>query len=82
MDAVDMVIGIGWAVFWIYWIAVSLGVKAGRSRWTRFAGFRVAAVLIILLLLRLRVLKGHTVTHDPWLQGNKQSTKMLVPFIF
>jgi protein-S-isoprenylcysteine O-methyltransferase Ste14 len=69
MDAVDLVIGIGWAVFWIYWIAVSLGVKAGRSRWTRFAGFRVAAVLIILLLLRLRVLKGHTVTHDPWLQG-------------
>lgn len=69
MDAVDIVIGIGWAVFWIYWIAVSLGVKAGRSRWTRFAAFRVAAVLIILLLLRLRVLKGHTVTHDPWLQG-------------
>ena len=69
MDAVDVVIGIGWAVFWIYWIAVSLGVKAGRSRWTRFAGFRVAAILIILLLLRLRVLKGHTVTHDPWLQG-------------
>lgn len=69
MDAVDIVIGIGWAVFWIYWIAVSLGVKAGRSRWTRFAGVRVAAVLIILLLLRLRVLKGHTVTHDPWLQG-------------
>jgi protein-S-isoprenylcysteine O-methyltransferase Ste14 len=69
MDAVDLVIGIGWAVFWIYWIAVSLGVEAGRSRWTRFGGFRVAAVLIILLLLRLRVLKGHTVTHDPWLQG-------------
>jgi protein-S-isoprenylcysteine O-methyltransferase Ste14 len=69
MGAVDIVIGIGWGVFWIYWIAVSLGVKAGRSRWTRFAGFRVAAVLIILLLLRLRVLKGHTVTQDPWLQG-------------
>jgi len=69
MDAVDIVIGIGWAAFWIYWIAVSLGVKAGRSRWTRFAGFRVAGVLIILFLLRLRVLKGHAVTHDPWLQG-------------
>jgi protein-S-isoprenylcysteine O-methyltransferase Ste14 len=69
MDAVDIVIGIGWVVFWLYWIAVSLGVKAGRSRWTRFAGVRVVAVLIILLLLRLRVLKGHTVTHDPWLQA-------------
>jgi protein-S-isoprenylcysteine O-methyltransferase Ste14 len=69
MDAVDIVIGIGWVVFWLYWIAVSLGVKAGRSRWTRFAGVRVVAVLIILLLVRLRVLKGHTVTHDPWLQA-------------
>jgi protein-S-isoprenylcysteine O-methyltransferase Ste14 len=69
MDAVDIVIGIGWVVFWLYWIAVSLGVKAGRSRWTRFAGVRVAAALIILLVLRLRVLKGHTVTHDPWLQA-------------
>jgi protein-S-isoprenylcysteine O-methyltransferase Ste14 len=69
MGAVDIVIGIGWVAFWLYWIAVSLGVKAGRSRWTRFAGVRVAAILIIFLLLRLRVLKGHTVTHDPWLQA-------------
>jgi len=69
MDAVDIVIGIGWVVFWLYWVAVSLGVKAGRSRWTRFAGVRVAAVLIILLLVRPRVLKGHTVTHDPRLQA-------------
>ena len=69
MDAVDIVIGLGWVVFWLYWIVVSLGVKAGRTRWTRFAGVRVAAILILLLLLRLRVLKGHTVTHDPWLQG-------------
>jgi protein-S-isoprenylcysteine O-methyltransferase Ste14 len=69
MDAVDIVIGVGWAVFWIGWIAVSVGVKAGRSRWTRFAGFRVAAVVIILLLLRLRVLNRHTVTHNPWLEA-------------
>jgi protein-S-isoprenylcysteine O-methyltransferase Ste14 len=69
VDAVDVVIGLGWTVFWLYWIAVSLGVKAGRSRWTRLAGVRVAAIVIILLLLRLRVLKGHTVTHDPWLQA-------------
>jgi protein-S-isoprenylcysteine O-methyltransferase Ste14 len=68
MRAVDIVIGIGWAAFGIYWIAASVGVKAGRTRWTRSAGFRVAIVLVILLLLRLRVLKGRTVTHDPWLQ--------------
>ncbi|MBV9094661.1 MAG: isoprenylcysteine carboxylmethyltransferase family protein [Streptosporangiaceae bacterium] len=69
MHVVDAVIPAIWAAFWIYWIAASIGVKAGRTPWTRFAGVRVAIVLIVLLLLRLRVLKGHAVTGDPWLQG-------------
>jgi len=66
--AIDIIIGAGWAVFWIYWIAASVGVKAGRTRWTRFAGVRVAIVLVILLLLRLGVFKRQAVTDDPWLQ--------------
>jgi protein-S-isoprenylcysteine O-methyltransferase Ste14 len=69
MRVVDVVIFAGWAVFWIYWLVASLGAKAGRTRWTQFAGIRVAVVLIVLLLLRLRVLKGHAVTSDPWLKG-------------
>jgi protein-S-isoprenylcysteine O-methyltransferase Ste14 len=70
MYAVDIAIFIGWVVFWIYWLAVSVGVKAGRTRWAQFAGFRVAIILVILLLLRLRVLKGHRPgTNDPLLQG-------------
>src|SRR6516225_8600511 len=70
MHAVDIVIGAGWVVFWIYWIAASVGVKAGRTRWTRFAGIRVVVILAALLLLRLGVFKGHrAVTVDPWLQG-------------
>jgi protein-S-isoprenylcysteine O-methyltransferase Ste14 len=70
MQAVDIVIGAGWLVFWIYWIAASVGVKAGRSRWARFAGIRVAVIVAVLLLVRLRVLQGHRAgTVDPWLQG-------------
>jgi protein-S-isoprenylcysteine O-methyltransferase Ste14 len=68
MQAVDIVIGVGWAAFWIYWLAASFGVKAGRTRWTRFAGARVAIILIVLLLLRLRVLKEHSVNDNPWLE--------------
>jgi len=68
VQAVDIAIGAGWAVFWLYWLAASVGVKAGRTRWTRFAGVRVAIVLVALLLLRLRVFKQYAVTHDPWLQ--------------
>lgn len=69
MHVVDIVILVGWLAFWLYWLSASVGVKAGRSGWARFAGFRVAIFLIVLLLLRLRVLKGHAVVSSPWLEG-------------
>jgi protein-S-isoprenylcysteine O-methyltransferase Ste14 len=68
VKAIDLVIGVGWLVFWIYWLAASVGVKAGRTRWGQFAGARVAIILVVLLLLRLRIFKKQEVTHDPWLQ--------------
>jgi protein-S-isoprenylcysteine O-methyltransferase Ste14 len=69
MRAVDIFIGAGWVVFWIYWLAASTGAKTGRNRWAQFAGFRVGIILVVLLLLRLRVLKGHAVTSNAWLIG-------------
>ena len=70
MHVIDIVIFAGWVAFWIYWLAASIGVKAGQSRWARFAAFRIGVILVILLLLRVRGHKGHaTVTTDPWLQG-------------
>jgi protein-S-isoprenylcysteine O-methyltransferase Ste14 len=69
MQVVDLVILVGWVGFWIYWLAASVGVKTGRTRWGQFAGIRVGIILIILLLARLRVFKGHTVTHDAVLEG-------------
>jgi protein-S-isoprenylcysteine O-methyltransferase Ste14 len=78
MSVVDVVILVGWVAFWLYWLAASAGVKAGKNRWTRFAGVRVALILLVLLLLRLRVFSrhagyaghaGHAAISDPWLQG-------------
>jgi protein-S-isoprenylcysteine O-methyltransferase Ste14 len=69
MNVIDTVIAAGWLAFWIYWLAASFGVKAGQPRWTQFAGFRVGIILVILFLLRVRVLKGHATTNNPWLQG-------------
>jgi protein-S-isoprenylcysteine O-methyltransferase Ste14 len=69
MEVVGLVIFAAWIAFWIYWLAASAGVKPGRTRWGAFAGFRVAVILIVLLLVRLRVFKTHTVTNDPWLEG-------------
>jgi protein-S-isoprenylcysteine O-methyltransferase Ste14 len=75
MYVVDVVILVGWAAFWFYWLAASVGVKAGQNRWTRFAGIRVVIVLLVFLLLRLGVFRGHArhaghaITSSPWLQG-------------
>jgi protein-S-isoprenylcysteine O-methyltransferase Ste14 len=70
MTAIDIIIGAGWVVFWVYWLVMAGTAKAGRSRWTPFAGVRVGIILVILLLIRLRIFKGHgTATGNPWLLG-------------
>jgi protein-S-isoprenylcysteine O-methyltransferase Ste14 len=69
MHIVALVMLVAWVLFWVYWLAASVGVKAGRSRWGRFAGIRVAAILIVLLLLRERVFTRQTVSNDPVLES-------------
>jgi protein-S-isoprenylcysteine O-methyltransferase Ste14 len=68
MRAVDLVIGVGWVAFWIYWLAMSAGAKSGQARWRQFAGFRIGIFIVVLVLLRLHVLKGQAV-HSPSLLG-------------
>jgi len=65
---VDSVIFAVWLAFGTYWLAASVGVKAGQTRWTRFAGIRVGIILIVLLLLRVRTFKTHVTINDPWLE--------------
>jgi protein-S-isoprenylcysteine O-methyltransferase Ste14 len=70
IKAIDIIIGVGWIVFWAYWLAMAATAKAGRSRWTQFAGIRLGIILVILFLIRLRVLKGHErAMSNPWLLG-------------
>jgi protein-S-isoprenylcysteine O-methyltransferase Ste14 len=74
MKAIDIIITLGWIVFWAYWLVMATTAKAGRSRWTQFAGIRVGIILVVLLLIRLRVFKDHghgfgSPTHNPWLLG-------------
>jgi protein-S-isoprenylcysteine O-methyltransferase Ste14 len=59
----------GFPSLWIYWLAAAVGTKAGQSRWARYAGVRLAIILVLLLLLRLGGLRGHSVTHSAWLEG-------------
>ncbi len=69
MHVVDIVILVGWVAFWIYWLAASVGAKTGRTPWGRFAGIRIGIILVVLLLVRVKAIKGHAGTNDPWLLG-------------
>ncbi len=70
MRVVDLVIGVGWLVFWLYWLTASTTAKPGQGNWVRFAGFRVGIVVVVLLVLRLKLVKGHElITKDPVLWG-------------
>jgi protein-S-isoprenylcysteine O-methyltransferase Ste14 len=69
MRAIDIIIGVGWIVFWAYWLLMAVTAKAGQSRWTRFAAVRLGLVVVV-LLVRLRVFKAHgAATGNPWLLG-------------
>jgi protein-S-isoprenylcysteine O-methyltransferase Ste14 len=68
VHTVDLVVGIGWALFWIYWFAASVGVKPGRIRWRQFAGVRVLVVVLVVGSLHIKALRGQ-VGHDGWTAG-------------
>ena len=70
MKAIDGIIGVGWIVFWAYWLVMAFTAKAEKSRWTRFAGVRLGIILVIVLLIRLRVFRGPgAAAGNPWLLG-------------
>src|ERR1700749_1066623 len=52
MRAIDLVIVIGWLVFWGFWLVEARNVKAGRNQWNRFIGIRVAVIVLIVFLVR------------------------------
>jgi Putative protein-S-isoprenylcysteine methyltransferase len=71
---VDIVIGVGWVSLLgglVRRIRRGQAGTAGRGNWARFAGVRVVLILVVVLLVRLRVLKGHGVGYvrDPVLWG-------------
>jgi protein-S-isoprenylcysteine O-methyltransferase Ste14 len=56
---VDVLVGLGWLAFWLYWLSAAAGVKSGRSRWHRYIGFRIVIALVVVTLLRIPAFRGH-----------------------
>jgi protein-S-isoprenylcysteine O-methyltransferase Ste14 len=68
VHAVDLIIGIGWAAFWIYWLSAAVGVKSGQTHWRQFSGVRLVIAIVVIALTRVPAFRGHD-TRDAVLGG-------------
>ena len=69
MQAVEFVFAIGWAAFWMYWLAAAFSMKRGRVPWSRELRIRALIVALAIVLLRFGVFRGHGLNTDPWRAG-------------
>jgi protein-S-isoprenylcysteine O-methyltransferase Ste14 len=63
---VELVFAVGWGVFWLYWLAAAFSMKRGRVQWSRELRIRAVLVVLVIVLVRLGVFRGHGVHSDPW----------------
>jgi protein-S-isoprenylcysteine O-methyltransferase Ste14 len=69
MRAVELVFGVGWAAFWLYWLVAAFSMKRGRVAWSRELRIRAVIAAVVILLIRLGTFRGHGLNTDPWRVG-------------
>jgi protein-S-isoprenylcysteine O-methyltransferase Ste14 len=69
MHAVELVVAIGWAAFWIYWLVAAFSMKRGHVPWSRELRIRAVTVVVAILLVRSRAFRGSGLNTDPWRAG-------------
>ena len=72
MRVIDLIIVIGWVAFWGYWLLSALSAKSsrrGQSPWRRFAGARVAVIVVVVFLGRALGFRSHPGHTGPVLAG-------------
>lgn len=69
MRAVELVIAVGWAAFWAYWLLTAMSAKRGRVQWSRELRIRVVIVVVTIFLVRLGAFRGRGIDTEPWRAG-------------
>lgn len=64
--AVEIIFAIGWAAFWLYWLVAAFSMKRGRVPWSRELRIRALIVVVVVILVRFGVFRGHSLNTDPW----------------
>jgi protein-S-isoprenylcysteine O-methyltransferase Ste14 len=69
VHAVELSFAIGWAAFWIYWLAAAFSTKRGHVPWSRQLRVRAVAFVLLILLLRVGAFRHGDLNSDPWRVG-------------
>jgi protein-S-isoprenylcysteine O-methyltransferase Ste14 len=69
MRAVELVVAIGWAAFWLYWLVAAFSMKRGRIAWSRELRIRPVIIVVAIVLIRLRAFRHLGTNSDPWRAG-------------
>ncbi len=66
MRTVELVFAVGWAAFWLYWLAAAFSMKRGRIPWSRELRIRAVIAVVVIVLVRVGAFRGHRLDTDPW----------------
>jgi protein-S-isoprenylcysteine O-methyltransferase Ste14 len=66
MAAVELVFAAAWAAFWLYWLVAAFSMKRGRVPWGSELRIRAAIAVIMVILIRVGVFRGHDLNHELW----------------
>jgi len=69
MHTVELVFGVAWAAFWLYWIVAAFSTKRGRKPWSRELRVRAVILVLVIVLVRTGVFHGHGVHSNAWRAG-------------
>ena len=67
--AVELILAVGWGAFWLYWLVAASSMKSGRVPWSRQLRIRAVIVVIVIVLIRFGVLRGHGLNTNPLRAG-------------
>jgi len=69
MHVVELVLAIGWAAFWLYWLVAAFSMKKGRVPWSRELRIRAVIVVVVIILVRVGAFRDYGLNTALWRGG-------------
>jgi protein-S-isoprenylcysteine O-methyltransferase Ste14 len=53
VHAVELILSIGWVLFWIGWLAAAFTMKRGRPAWSNEFRIRIPIIVVVIIMIRV-----------------------------